>query len=52
MAVSEELLAYVLDQFAKWGQINARKMFGGVGLYLSELSVAPGVRFVSFIRRL
>ena len=33
MAVSEEFLAYVLDQFARWGQVNARKMFGGVGLY-------------------
>lgn len=33
MAVSEEFLDYVLDQFSAWGQVNARKMFGGVGLY-------------------
>ena len=33
MAVSEEFLEYVLDQFSGWGQVNARKMFGGAGLY-------------------
>ena len=33
MAVSDEFLEFVLDQFARWGEVTARKMFGGVGLY-------------------
>ena len=33
MPVSEEFIAYVLDQFAEWGGVTARKMFGGAGLY-------------------
>lgn len=33
MAVSKEFLEYVLDQFAMWGGVSARRMFGGAGLY-------------------
>lgn len=33
MAVSDEFLDYVLDQFSHWGEVTARRMFGGVGLY-------------------
>lgn len=33
MSLSEEFLAYVLDQFSAWGNVTARKMFGGAGLY-------------------
>jgi DNA transformation protein len=33
MAVSEEYLRFVLDQFSSWGGVTARKMFGGAGLY-------------------
>ena len=33
MAVSDEFVEYVLDQFAGWGEVSARKMFGGAGLY-------------------
>jgi DNA transformation protein and related proteins len=33
MSVSDEFLAYVLDQFAAWGNVTARRMFGGAGLY-------------------
>ena len=33
MAVSEEFLDYVLDQFSAWDEVSARKMFGGAGLY-------------------
>jgi len=33
MAVSDEFLTYVLEQFAEWGEVTARKMFGGAGLY-------------------
>ena len=33
MSLSEEFLAYVLDQLSPWGGVTARKMFGGAGLY-------------------
>ncbi|MBN1265014.1 MAG: TfoX/Sxy family protein [Anaerolineales bacterium] len=33
MTVSEDFLAFVLDQLADWGGVTARKMFGGAGLY-------------------
>ena len=33
MSVSDEFLLYVLDQFSDWGNVSARRMFGGAGLY-------------------
>lgn len=33
MSVSDEFLAYVLDQLSGWGNVSARRMFGGAGLY-------------------
>ena len=33
MAVSDEFVDYVIDQLAAWGEVSARKMFGGAGLY-------------------
>jgi DNA transformation protein len=33
MSVSDEFLAYVLDQLSGCREVSARKMFGGVGLY-------------------
>lgn len=33
MAVSDEFLEFLLDQFSGWGGVTARKMFGGAGLY-------------------
>jgi len=33
MAVSDEFVDYVIDQFMGWGDVSARKMFGGAGLY-------------------
>lgn len=33
MAVSEEFLNYVVDQFRELGAVTSRKMFGGVGVY-------------------
>jgi DNA transformation protein len=33
MAISDEFLEYVIDQLAGWGEVSARKMFGGAGLY-------------------
>ena len=37
MTVSADFLAYVLDQLAQLGEVGARRMFGGVGLYSDEL---------------
>ena len=36
MAVSESFRAFVLDQLADLGEITARAMFGGVGLYCDD----------------
>jgi len=37
MAVSDEFLAYLLDQLSTWGGVTVRKMFGGAGLYRDGL---------------
>jgi len=37
MAVQAQYLAYVLEQLAGLGKISSRRMFGGVGLYSSQL---------------
>ena len=36
MAVSDGDLAFVLDQLAALGDLRAKRMFGGVGLYCGE----------------
>lgn len=33
MAVSNDFLEYILDQFSAWGDVSTRRMFGGAGLY-------------------
>ena len=33
MGVSDEFVAYVIDQLGRWGEVQVRKMFGGAGLY-------------------
>jgi DNA transformation protein len=35
MPVSEEFLEFVLDQLSDLGEVTARKMFGGAGIYCS-----------------
>ena len=40
MPVSAEYLDYVVDQLACVGEINAKRMFGGVGLYYDGLFFA------------
>ena len=37
MAVSESFRDFVLDQLHLLGKVDARKMFGGAGLYLREV---------------
>jgi DNA transformation protein and related proteins len=36
VTVSSDFLAYVLDQLAQLGEVSARRMFGGAGLYSEE----------------
>jgi DNA transformation protein and related proteins len=33
MPVSDEFLNFILDQLSDWGEVSARRMFGGAGLY-------------------
>jgi DNA transformation protein len=33
MTVSNGFLEYIIDQLAKWGDVTAKRMFGGAGLY-------------------
>ena len=33
MAVSDDFMDFVLDQLSSWGDVRARRMFGGAGLY-------------------
>jgi len=33
MPLSDEFIDYVIDQLSAWGDVSARKMFGGAGLY-------------------
>ena len=33
MAVSEDFLTYITDQLAEFGEVDIKKMFGGIGLY-------------------
>lgn len=37
MAVSDEYLTYVIDQFESLGPVRYRRMFGGAGLYFEDL---------------
>jgi len=37
MAISDEFLDYVIDQFSGWRRVTARKMFGGAGLYFEAV---------------
>lgn len=40
MAVDAGYVAYVLDQLSAFGNVTARKMFGGAGLYYRGLTFA------------
>ena len=33
MAISKEYLEFVVDQFRAWADVDARRMFGGAGLF-------------------
>jgi DNA transformation protein len=40
MSVSDEYMTYVIDQLELVGHVQARRMFGGAGLYLDGLFFA------------
>ena len=40
MAISSDFLAYVLDQLVQLGEVSAKRMFGGAGLYSDEFFFA------------
>jgi len=40
VSVSSDFLAYALEQLAQLGEVSARRMFGGAGLYSDELFFA------------
>lgn len=40
MSVSDEYMTYVIDQLEAVGPVQARRMFGGAGLYLDGLFFA------------
>lgn len=40
MAVSPDYLDHLLDQFAGFGAVEARRMFGGVGIFRGGLMIA------------
>jgi len=40
MAVSDSFLGFVLEQLEELGNVSARRMFGGVGLYSGDLFFA------------
>jgi len=36
MPVSDKFIEYVLGQLSAWGDVSARRMFGGAGLYRGD----------------
>ena len=37
MAISEDYLAYVVDQLSEFGEVEVKRMFGGAGLFRDGL---------------
>ncbi len=40
MAVSKDFIQFTLDQLSGWGNVQIKRMFGGVALYQNELAFA------------
>lgn len=40
MAVSKELETYIIEQLSPVGAVSARRMFGGVGIYIDDVFCA------------
>ena len=50
MAISEEFREYILERLECFGPVVARKMFGGLGLYLSGVHFALVSRNVLYFK--
>jgi len=50
MAVSDEYRAYLEDQFAEFGPVQIRRMFGGLGIYRDSVMFALVARDTVFLR--
>jgi DNA transformation protein len=50
MAISDEFIDYVIDQLATWGEVSARKMFGGAGLYCDGVMFGLIADDVAFLK--
>jgi DNA transformation protein len=50
MAVSDNFLAYILEQLADLGRVHSRRMFGGVGIYSGEFFIGLLVDNTLYLR--
>ena len=50
MPVSEEFLEFVLDQLSDLGDVTARKMFGGAGIYCEGKMLGLIANDVAYLR--
>lgn len=50
MAVSEEFVAYLRDQFSALGPIEVKRMFGGAGIYFEGRIFALGDNDVLYLK--
>ena len=50
MAVSDEFVAYVVEQLSGWGEVSVRRMFGGAGLYREGTMFAVIAEDVAYLK--
>lgn len=50
MAISDEFIAYVVEQFSTWGTVSVRRMFGGAGLYREGTMFAVIAEDVAYLK--
>lgn len=50
MATSTDFLNYVLDQLAAWGDIDTKRMFGGVAFFRDGLAFAMVAKDVVYLK--
>jgi len=50
MTVSDEFVAYVVEQLSGWGEVSVRRMFGGAGLYREGTMFAVIAEDVAYLK--
>jgi DNA transformation protein and related proteins len=50
MAVSDEFVAYVVEQLSGWSEVAVRRMFGGAGLYREQTMFAVIAEDVAYLK--